>query len=102
MTWPAIGWQETMQHVALWGPGLVILAGLFFLLRRPPAFIGEFLASQQQAAIAITKMAEAVEQVTQRSSKLDEILVGQQLMLHRMELLERVIDRHLGGDHGTR
>jgi hypothetical protein len=87
------GWQNTLQHAAiLWGPGFVILLGLFLLLMRPPKFLGDFIAAQQAQAVSMAKMAEAVDRATARDDRhQEEILVGIQLMLTRMEALERRI-----------
>jgi len=85
-------WAQVMQAAVMWGPGILILAGIFVLVRKPPQFIGEFIDTQKGQAVAMAKLAGAVEQVSDRTSKLDEILVGQQLILHRQEGLERRLD----------
>jgi hypothetical protein len=92
---------ELFQSAVMWGPGILILAGIFVLLRKPPEFVGEFITAQKSQAVAMDKLASAVDQVSDRTSKLDEILVGQQLILQRQESLERTINLHLGGSHGS-
>jgi hypothetical protein len=83
------GWQ-LFQAAVMWGPGILILAGIFVLVRRPPEFIGQFIGAQQSQAVAMEKMATAVEHATRRDNqKLDEILVGIQCVLDRQDELER-------------
>jgi len=85
-------WAQVMQAAVMWGPGILILAGIFRLVRNPPEFIGQFVEAQKSQAVAMDKLANAVDQVSDRTSKLDEILVGQQLILHRQEGLEKRLD----------
>jgi len=93
-------WADALRWGIAWGPGLVILVGLYKLLKEPPRFVEEFVESQQAQAVAMTKMAVAVERATQRdNSKLDELLVGQQLTLGRIDHLEDKLDTHEGA-HG--
>lgn len=100
---PVSPWGTSLQHLALWSPGLLILIGLFFLLRKPPTFIAAFIAAQQSQAVAMSSLATAVETMATRTDaleqvrmqKLDEVLVGQQLILGKIEAMER------RGDHGS-
>ncbi len=90
--------SDLMVWAALWGPGILILVGIYLLLRRPPAFIVQFVAAQQSQAVAMTEMATAVQTMATRQDaleqvrmqKLDEVLVGQQLILGKIEALERL------------
>jgi len=89
-------WSNTLQHVALWGPGILILAAIYLLIKRPPGWVQEFIKSQvdhaaatHDQAMAMARMAEAVDMAIHRVSKIDELLVGQQLILSRLETLER-------------
>jgi hypothetical protein len=76
-------WGNTLQHLVLWSPGLLILIGLYYLIRKLLPLFVQFVASQE-------RMATAVEQATSRDrDRLDEILVGQQLILSRMDSIER-------------
>lgn len=94
-------WADAVRWGIAWGPGLIILAGIFKLLRQPPKFIGDFILVQQDLAVAMNKMANAVEKATQRdSAKLDELLVGQQLLLGRIEAFEGQLARR-EGSHGS-
>jgi hypothetical protein len=97
-------WKDIFEHTVLWGPGLLILAALYYLLRRPPEFIGAFVRAQESQAVAMSQMATAVQGMAGRTDalehirmqKLDEVLVGQQLMLSKLEAMERRMD------HGSR
>jgi hypothetical protein len=83
-------WGETFRAAVLWGPGLIILAGVFVLVRKPPAYISDFIAAQQAQAAAMQQMAATLEHTSRRDDmKLEEILVGVQLVLQRQELMER-------------
>ena len=86
-TWPSIG-----QWMLAWGPGVLILIGLFTLLMRPPRFIGDLIAAQQAQAVAMAKMASAVEAATAvRDARLEELLVNSQVILRREEdILARI------------
>lgn len=84
-----LSWNQVIQYGVMWGPGILILAGLFALLRRPPGWIGDFVASQQANAVAMAKLASAVEDMSTRSSKLDELLVNDQVILRWLEDIQR-------------
>ena len=84
-----IEWAGTLRWAVMWGPGILILAGIYALVRRPPAFIGEFVAAQQAQAVAMSKMASAVEQATARAGAIDELLVNDQVIIDRLEAIER-------------
>lgn len=90
-------WAEVAKWAVAWGPGLIILLGIYRLLSRPPECIAAFITAQQAQAVAMAKMAEAIQIHTGNDDrKLDEVLVGQQLILSRMEQLERRLE------HGSR
>ena len=93
-------WSNTLQHMALWGPGLVILWGAWRLLtmvlailKTPPEFVGQFIQTQQAQAVSMAKMAEAITQHTARdgafeselSRKMDMLLVNDQVIMRRLE-----------------
>jgi hypothetical protein len=66
-------WATTLQHMALWGPGLVILWGTYKvvnsilgILKEPPAFMGQFIAAQQAQAVATGEVGAALRQVLER------------------------------------
>ena len=81
-------WAQLAKWAIAWGPGILILAGLYLLVRRPPAFVGAFIDAQQSQAVAMTKMADAVERVTARDNdRLDEILINNQVIIRRLEEL---------------
>ena len=90
-------WREIFEHTVLWGPGLLILFGVFYLLRRPPEFVGAFIKAQEAQAIAMAQMATAVQAMATRTDaleqirmqKLDEVRVGQQLILGKIDAMER-------------
>jgi hypothetical protein len=90
MTPDATTWADVAKWAIAWGPGLIILFGLFRLLCKPPECIGQFLLAQQAQAVAMQQMADAIKLHTAEGDrKLDEVLVGQQLILTRMEALDR-------------
>ncbi|MGD0263548.1 MAG: hypothetical protein ABSD47_01175 [Candidatus Methylomirabilota bacterium] len=90
-------WTQAMQAAVMWGPGILILVGIFVLVRRPPEFVGQFIKAQESQAVAMSQMATAVEDATKRdNNKLEEILVGVQLVLHRQEMMERRLDHGSG------
>jgi hypothetical protein len=85
-------WAAIAKWAVAWGPGVVILAGLYMLIRRPPAFVGAFIDAQTSQAVAMTKMADAVERATARDNdRLDEILINDQVILRRIEELSHDI-----------
>jgi hypothetical protein len=57
-------WTQAMQAAVMWGPGILILVGIFVLVRRPPEFVGQFIKAQEGQAVAMSQMAEAVKGVT--------------------------------------
>lgn len=89
--------RNLMELAVLWGPGILILVGFYLLLRRPPQFVGDFIEAQKAQAVAMSAMAAAIQAMAARTDaleqirtqRLDELLVGQQLMLSRMEALDR-------------
>jgi hypothetical protein len=93
-------WAKIFENTVLWGPGLLILFGIYLLMRRPPAFVGAFILAQQAQAVAMQQMATAVQTMATRADaleqirmqKLDEILVGQQLVLSKFDSWERRMD----------
>jgi hypothetical protein len=88
-------WEAIARWSVAWGPGLIILFALFSLLRKPPAFIAAFINAQQSQAVAMTKMADAVERATARDNdRLDEILINDQVILRRIEELSHDIGPH--------
>jgi hypothetical protein len=90
-------WADVAKWAVAWGPGLIILLGIYRLLSRPPECIAQFIAAQQAQAVSMAKMAEAIQTHTsQDDRKLDEVLVGQQLIIGKIEALER------RGEHGSR
>jgi hypothetical protein len=94
-------WGELLKSAVLWGPGLVILGAVYSLIRRPPDFIGKFIAAQEGQAAAMAQMATAVQEATRRdNAKLEEILVGVQLVLQRQDQLEDTVDRRLARGSG--
>lgn len=90
-------WTQVMQAAVMWGPGILILAGIFVLVRRPPEFVGQFIDAQKSQAVAMSKMATAVEHVGERGNileqqvvrKLDELLINDQIFLRRLEEMDR-------------
>jgi hypothetical protein len=86
------GWQ-LFQAAVMWGPGILILAGVYALVRRPPRFIGEFIEAEKTQAVAMSKMADAVEAAVRRdNAKLDELLVNDQLIIRRIEEIARGLE----------
>ena len=88
---------QIARWAVAWGPGLLILAGLYLLVRRPPAFVGEFIKAQVQQAVAMTEMASAVKEASSRAGKIDELLINSQVTLRREEeILRRLEERDYG------
>jgi len=90
---------ELYHSAVMWGPGILILAGLFLLVRKPPEFIGEFLKAQVTQAVAMGNQAEAlkdmVDAVKQVAGKDDAI--HQELMrgIIKLEINDIAILREL-------
>jgi len=96
-------WGEILKHASLWGPGLIILAGIYGLVRRPPRFVGEFIDSQKSQAAAMTKMADAVDRSTQRESlRLEQLQIGVQMILDRIDRMECSAGPIGNGPHSNR
>lgn len=85
-------WTQAMQAAVMWGPGILILAGIFVLVRRPPEFVGQFIDAQKSQAVAMSKLAEAVDRV---SAQRDEL--GQEVLrsLTKLEINDMAIIREL-------
>jgi hypothetical protein len=87
-----MSWSQVMQAAVMWGPGILILAGIFMLVRKPPEFVGEFIEAQKGQAVAMSSMAEAVNRV---SAQRDEL--GQEVLrtLTKLEINDIAILREL-------
>jgi hypothetical protein len=90
---------ELLQSAVMWGPGILILAGIFILVRKPPEFIGKFLDAQMAQAVAMNNQATAlkdmVDAVKQVAGKDDAI--HQELMrgIIKLEINDIAILREL-------
>jgi hypothetical protein len=88
-------WGATVQHMVLWSPGLLILIGIYYLVSKPPAFISAFISAQQSQAVAMAKMAEAVERATSRDNdRLEELLINNQVIIRKLEELAHGLGPH--------
>jgi len=88
-------WEAIARWSVAWGPGLIILFALFSLLRKPPAFIAAFIDAQQSQAVAMTKMADAVERTTARDNdRIEELLIDTQVIIRKIEELAHDIGPH--------
>jgi len=93
-------WSATLQHMVLWSPGLLILLGIFYLVRQLIKFLEPFLAAfiaaqqaqaagSQQTATAIGRLDESLVHMPQRHDlKFDEILIGQQMILSQLDKID--------------
>jgi hypothetical protein len=98
-------WGTTLQHLALWSPGILILAGLFLLLRRPPEFIAQFVAAQQAMAAAMQGLARSVDHAGSQGSamqtevlrRLDAMDLDIRLVIDRLQDNDRRAHEVLGG-----
>ncbi len=79
-------WAEAGKWALAWGPGLVILVGIYRLVQRPPQFIGTFIAAQQAQAVAMSEMATAVKDATARDNlRIEELVVNDAVILRRLD-----------------
>lgn len=83
-------------EVLLWGPGIVILIGLFLLVKYtvPKNFFGRFVEAQERQAGAIEHLTTALKELPRRDEfKFQELLIGQQMIDERIEGLDKRLDR---------
>lgn len=81
--------DRLLELAALWGPALVILAGLYALARRPPSIVQDLVKAQQAQAEAMGKLANGVMHLPQRGDlKFDELLIGQQMILTQLDKID--------------
>lgn len=81
--------DRVWELAALWGPALVILAGLYALARRPPTIVRDLVQAQQAQAEAMGKLAQSVTHLPQRQDlKFDELLIGQQMILTQLDKID--------------
>lgn len=100
MEWPT--GKDVILLLVWGGPGMVILVGLYSLLRKPPEYVLAFVKAQQELAGSMQQMAVAVEGSTAHGTKLDQVLISQQLLLKRLEALPCVKScPHCGAERGA-
>lgn len=81
--------DRVLELAALWGPALIILAGLYGLARRPPTFVSDLVKAQQAQAEAMGTLAQSVTHLPQRQDmKFDELLIGQQMILTQLDKID--------------
>jgi len=98
-------WGTTLQHLALWSPGLLVLIGLFVLLRRPPAFVAQFIQAQQAQAAAMEGLARSVEHAGSQGSamqtevlrRLDSVDLDVRMIIDRLSDNDRRAHEALAG-----
>lgn len=69
-------WTGTLQALALWGPGLLIIGLLYGLVRRPPEWINGFVMAQQDIAVSLSGMAAAVKAASERDDYQQREVLG--------------------------
>lgn len=91
-------WGTTLQHLALWSPGLLILIGLYFLVRRPPEFVAMLIAAIQSQATSVQRLSIAVEESTRKDDyQQREILGLLQVMGEDVRDVKRELRAHIAG-----
>jgi hypothetical protein len=82
---------QLWTSVILWGPGILILVGLFALIRWtvPKDFFGHFLESQRGIAKGLQDLATTVrDQGGSQERRLAELAHGQDVMLDRLNVIK--------------
>jgi hypothetical protein len=86
---------QLWTSVILWGPGILILVGLFALIRWtvPKNFFGHFLDAQRGIAKGLQDLAGTVrEQGGGQERALLELAHGQAVMLDRLDTIRKHVE----------